>query len=48
VDLQKVLDKVECNNGKVIVPKRQVNPEVGYIEIFIDTEGNKMAVHSIN
>jgi predicted enzyme related to lactoylglutathione lyase len=47
-DLQHVLDKVERNNGKVIVPKTHISPEVGYIGMFIDTEGNKMAVHSIN
>lgn len=47
-DLQTILDKVESNNGKVIVPKTHISPEVGYIGMFIDTEGNKMAVHSIN
>lgn len=47
-DLQDVLDKVGPNNGKVIVPKTHISPEVGYIGMFIDTEGNKMAVHSIN
>lgn len=47
-DLQTILDKVEPNNGKIIVPKTHISPEVGYIAIFIDTEGNKMAVHSIN
>ena len=47
-DLQTVLDKVASNNGKVIVPKTHISPEVGYIGMFIDTEGNKMAVHSIN
>ena len=47
-DLQNVLDKVENNNGKVIVPKTQISPEMGYFGMFIDTEGNKMAVHSIN
>ncbi|WP_316768253.1 VOC family protein [Pedobacter frigiditerrae] len=47
-DLQNVLDKVEKSNGMVIVPKTQINPEMGYFAIFIDTEGNKMAVHSIN
>ncbi len=47
-DLQNVLDKVENNNGKIIVPKTQINPEMGYFGMFIDTEGNKMAVHSIN
>lgn len=47
-DLQTVLDKVAPNNGKIIVPKTHISPEVGYIGMFIDTEGNKMAVHSIN
>lgn len=47
-DLQNVLEKVESNNGKVIVPKTQISPEMGYFGMFIDTEGNKMAVHSIN
>jgi predicted enzyme related to lactoylglutathione lyase len=45
-DLQSVLDNVENNNGKVIVPKTQISPEMGYFGMFIDTEGNKMAVHS--
>jgi predicted enzyme related to lactoylglutathione lyase len=47
-DLQNVLDKVENINGKVIVPKTQISPEMGYFGMFIDTEGNKIAVHSIN
>lgn len=47
-DLQNVLDKVERNNGKVMVPKTHISPEVGYKGMFIDTEGNKMWLHSIN
>lgn len=47
-DLQDVLNKVEMNNGKIIVPKTQISPEMGYFGMFIDTEGNKMAVHSIH
>ena len=47
-DLQTVLDKVESNNGKVIVPKTQISPEMGYCGVFIDSEGNKMAVHSLH
>ncbi len=46
-DLQPILDKVENSNGKVIVPKTQISPEMGYFGMFIDTEGNKMAVHSM-
>lgn len=47
-DLNEILNKVEKSNGKVIVPKTQISPEMGYFGMFIDTEGNKMAVHSIN
>jgi hypothetical protein len=47
-DLQHVLDKVEDNHGKVIVPKTQISPELGYFGMFIDSEGNKMAVQSAN
>lgn len=47
-DLQNVLDKVSANNGIVIVPKTQISPEMGYFGMFIDTEGNKMAVHSLH
>lgn len=47
-DLQTVLNKVETNHGKILVPKTQISPEMGYFGLFIDTEGNKMAVHSIN
>jgi len=46
-DLQIVLDKVENYKGKIIVPKTQISPEMGYFAMFIDTEGNKLALHSI-
>lgn len=47
-DLQEVLNAVVINQGKVIVPKTQISAEMGYFGIFIDTEGNKMAVHSMS
>lgn len=47
-DLQKILDKVQQSNGTMIVPKTQISPEMGYFAIFIDTEGNKIALHSIH
>lgn len=46
-DLQIVLHKVKEAGGNVIVSKTQISPEMGYFGMFIDTEGNKMAVHSI-
>lgn len=45
-DLQPVLDKIEQNGGKVIVPKTQISPEMGSFALFIDTEGNKVGLHS--
>lgn len=46
-DLNRVLNKVEEHNGKVMLAKTQISPEMGYFAMFIDTEGNKMALHSI-
>lgn len=46
-DLQMALDRVEPNGGKVLMPKTQISPEVGFFAIFLDTEGNKMALHSM-
>lgn len=45
-DLQPVLTKIEANGGKTIVPKTQISPEMGYFALFIDTEGNKLGLHS--
>jgi predicted enzyme related to lactoylglutathione lyase len=46
-DVQNVLDKVEAAGGKIMVPKTQVSPEYGYMAVIIDTEGNRIALHSI-
>ena len=45
-DLKVVLNRVEPNGGTVIMPKTQITPEIGFMALFIDTEGNKMALHS--
>lgn len=47
-DLQPMLDKVEENGGQVIVPKTEISPEMGFFALFIDTEGNKLGLHSSN
>lgn len=46
INLQPFLDRVIEQGGKVILPKTHISPEVGYIAIFIDSEGNRMALHS--
>jgi hypothetical protein len=45
-DLSAALSRVEAAGGKVIQPKTQINEEVGYMALFLDTEGNRMALHS--
>jgi predicted enzyme related to lactoylglutathione lyase len=46
-DVQNVVDKIEAAGGKIVVPKTQISPEYGYMAVFIDTEGNRVALHSI-
>ena len=45
-DLNNVLLKVETAGGRVIMSKTLINEAVGYFALFVDTEGNKMALHS--
>jgi uncharacterized protein len=45
-DLQPMLDKVKQNGGQEIVPKTMISPEMGFFALFIDTEGNKIGLHS--
>lgn len=46
-DVQRVLDKIEEAGGKIVVPKTEISPEYGHMAVFIDTEGNRVALHSI-
>jgi predicted enzyme related to lactoylglutathione lyase len=45
-DLSGMLSKVEEAGGSVVVPKTQITPEIGFFAIFMDPEGNKVAMHS--
>ena len=47
-DLQVTLVKVERHGGKVVTPKTEISPEMGYYAMFTDTEGNKLGLHSKN
>lgn len=46
-DVQNVLNKVEGAGGTVLVPKTQISPEYGFMAVFVDTEGNRIGLHSI-
>lgn len=46
-DLSESLDKVEYSGGRVTMPKTNIG-ENGFIAQFTDTEGNKIALHSMS
>lgn len=46
-DLSVGLAKVENAGGKIIIPKTAIGPN-GFMAQFIDTEGNRVALHSMN
>lgn len=45
-DLQPILDKVEEAGGRIIMPKTKINDDAGFFALFIDSEGNKLAINS--
>jgi predicted enzyme related to lactoylglutathione lyase len=47
-DLAPVLGRVEKGGGRIIMGKTLISKEDGYFALFIDTEGNKLALHSKN
>lgn len=46
-DVQVVLDRIEPAGGKIIVPKTLISPDYGYMAVFEDSEGNRVALHSV-
>ena len=46
-DLQQVLDKVEAAGGTIMVQKTEISPEYGFMGVILDTEGNRIGLHSI-
>ncbi len=47
-NLQPILDRVEDAGGRIIMPKTKINDEAGHFALFIDSEGNKLAINSKN
>ena len=46
-DVDIVLSRVENAGGKVTIPRTLISEEHGYMGVFIDSEGNRIAVHSV-
>lgn len=46
-DLAAMLARVEGAGGKITVPKTEIGSDFGFFAHFIDTEGNKVGLHSM-
>jgi predicted enzyme related to lactoylglutathione lyase len=46
-DLSIVLDRVENAGGKIQTPKTEVGPGLGFWALILDSEGNRVALHSM-
>ena len=47
-DLSLVLNRIEQAGGQIIQTNKQISPEHGYMALFEDSEGNRLALHSKN
>jgi hypothetical protein len=45
-DLSNELSKVESSGGKILIPRTLIKEDIGYMAVFMDTEGNRVAIHS--
>ncbi len=44
-DFDAALQRIEANGGKIVMPKTSIDPN-GFIALFIDTEGNRIGLHT--
>ncbi len=45
-DMSEVLERIQGEGGQILLGKTQITPEIGYMAFFIDSEGNKIGLHS--
>lgn len=45
-DLANELTKIEAAGGKVLQAKTLIAEDIGYMALFLDSEGNRIALHS--
>jgi len=46
-DIAVELSRVEAAGGKIVMPKTLITEDIGYMGLFIDSEGNRIAIHSV-
>ena len=45
-DVETEINKVTAAGGKVVSYKKEIAPGIGFMALFMDTEGNRIALHS--
>ncbi|AWX43063.1 hypothetical protein HME9304_00050 [Flagellimonas maritima] len=45
-DVQNELDGIEQAGGKILKPKTQISPDISFMGLFLDSEGNRIGLHS--
>lgn len=45
-DIDTELSRVEKAGGTVLREKTEISPDIGFMAFFVDTEGNRIALHS--
>lgn len=47
-DVQNELNRIAELGGRILKPKTKISDEIGYMGLFHDSEGNRIALHSVN
>lgn len=47
-NLQKEMNLIEKSGGTILRPKTQINEELGFMGLFLDSEGNRIGLRSLN
>lgn len=46
IDVHNELSKITASGGEILQEKTQISENHGYMAVFLDTEGNRIALHS--
>ena len=44
--MEEILKRVDGGGGKIIVPRQAINDQFGFMAVFEDSEGNRVALHA--
>ena len=45
-DLDGDMEKIRNAGGEIVIPRTQISEEYGYMCVFLDSEGNRIGLHS--